>query len=116
MEYIIDKYRRSNGSIFSSSDGFKYFSCKVIGNQTYLRCTLFKDKCKGTTKLDQERNFIFPKGPHIKSSCTRLPSNIFKLKTKCKKIAQSSGSNLMEIFDSTTRSDPSASEVSFTEC
>ena len=38
------------------------------------------------------------------------------MKTKCKKIAQTSCSNIRELFDSTTRSDPSASEVSFNEC
>ena len=41
---------------------------------------------------------------------------IFSLKTKCMKIAQISYSNLREIFECATRSDPSASEISFKEC
>ena len=61
MEFTLDEYKRSNGKTYSSSDGFKYFSCKIVEKQTYLRCTLFRRSCKGTAKLDQDTNLIHPK-------------------------------------------------------
>ena len=64
MEFTLDEYKRSNGKIYSSSDGFKYFSCKIVEKQTYLRYTLFRRSCKGTAKLDQDTNLIHPKSPH----------------------------------------------------
>ena len=64
MEYTIEEYRRSSAKI-TSSDGFKYFYCNVIlGIKLITGWTLFKDRCKGSAKIDQERNLIFSKGPH----------------------------------------------------
>ena len=48
MEYSIGEYIRSKEKVYTSSDGYKYFSSKAVGRKIYLRCTLFRNSCTGT--------------------------------------------------------------------
>ena len=69
---------------------------------------------QSTGKLNRESNIIFPLNPH-NHNVDEYKSDIHELKNKCKKVAKDSQSNLRKIFDDTTRTDPSACDVSFTE-
>ena len=88
MEYISDSYRRSNGKIVTTNDGFKYSKYKVKENTTYLRCVLSKNGCKGTAKLKLETNLIYPNSNH-NHGIEEYKSGVYELKTKCKKMAES---------------------------
>ena len=115
MEYKVEEFKRITGRIYGTSDGHKYFQSKIMEKYIYLRCALFKSaRCKATAKLNRESNMIFPLNPH-NHNVDEYNSDVHKLKNKCKKVAKHSQSNLRKIFDDTTRSDPSACEVSFTE-
>ena len=62
MEYTRGHYKHKRGTIFTTSDGFKYTQYKVKSQITYLRCVLYKDtnKYKGSAKLKAEFNTIVP--------------------------------------------------------
>ena len=112
MEYKVEEFKRITGRIYGTSDGHKYFQSKIMEKYIYLRCALFKSaRCKATAKLNRESNMIFPLNPH-NHNVDEYNSDVHELKNKCKKVAKHSQSNLRNIFDDTTRSDPSAS---FTE-
>ena len=59
MEYTIGEYIRSKGKVYTSSDGYKYFSSKDVGSKSHLGCRLFRNSCKGTAKLDLELNLLY---------------------------------------------------------
>ena len=99
MEYMPDSYRRSNGRIITTTDGFKYSKYKVKENTTYLRCVLSKNGCKGTTKLKLETDLIYPDSIH-NHGIDKYNSRVYDLKTKCKKRAQTTQDNL-KIFSMT---------------
>ena len=83
MEYHIDEYRRIGGKNFTTLDGYKYFSCRTKTNSLYLRCSLFRNGCKGTAKLNFQSDLIHPISQHnhsIEDYCTE----IHQLKKKCK--------------------------------
>ena len=116
MEYMSDSYRRSNGRILTTTDGFKYSKYKVKENTTYLRCVLSKNGCKeGTAKLKLETDLIYPSSLH-NHGIDKYNSGVYELKTKCKKRAQTTQDNLRKIFDDETRTSLLASEISFNEC
>ena len=115
MEYQLGIYVRSNGKILTSSDGFKYVKYKVKGNHVYLRCVLSKKGCKGTSKLDIERDLIYPNSIH-NHPIQAYNSEIYELKNHCKKIARGSQNSLRKIFNDETRTHPFACEISFNEC
>ena len=107
MEYISDSYRRSNGKILTTTDGFKYSKYKVKENTTYLRCVLSKNGCKGTAKLKLETNLIYPNSNHNHGNgIEEYKSGVYELETKCKKMAESTQDNLRKIFDDETRTSP----------
>ena len=110
-----DSYRRSNGRIITTADGFKYSEYKVKENTTYLRCVLSKNGCKGTAKLKLETDLIYPSSIH-NHGIDKYNSGVYELKTKCKKRAQTTQNNLRKIFDDETRTSLLASEISFNEC
>ena len=64
MEYKLDNFKRSNGNILRTTDGFKFSKYKVKGDTVYLRCVLSKKGCKGTGKLNIETNLIYPISMH----------------------------------------------------
>ena len=101
MEYQLGNYVRSNGKILTSSDGFKYVKYKVKGNHAYLRCVLSKKGCMGTSKLDIERDLIYPNSIHD-HPIQAYNSEIYELKNHCKKIARSSQNSLRKIFNDET--------------
>ena len=75
---------------------------------------LFRNACKGTSKLNYETNLITPlKGHH---DVAEYKSEVYDLKTKCKTIAKNSQTNLRKVFDDTTRDSPFACEISFPQC
>ena len=115
MEYQLGNYVRSSGKIFTSSDGFKYVKYKVKGNHAYLRCVFSKKGCKGTSKLDIERDLIYPNSIHNHPT-QAYNSEIYELKKHCKKIARSSQNCLRKTFNDETRTHPFAREISFYEC
>ena len=115
MEYISDSYRRSNGKILTTTDGFKYSKYKVKENTTYLRCVLSKNGCKGTAKLKLETNLIYPNSNH-NHGIEEYKSGVYELKIKCKKMAESTQDNLRKIFEDETRTSLFATEISFNEC
>ena len=106
---------RSNGKILTTTDGFKYSKYKVKENTTYLRCVLSKNGCKGTAKLKLETNLIYPNSNH-NHGIEEYKSGVYELKTKCKKMAESTQDNLRKIFDDETRTSLFATEISFNEC
>ena len=115
MEYRLDEYERAVGKVFTTSDGNKYILSKSNVNFVYLRCALFRGGCKGTSKLNRERDLITPLNSH-NHDLGAYQTELFALKTKCKSVAKKSQMNLREVFDDVTRDDPRACEISFSEC
>ena len=115
MEYSFDQYKRNTGKVFTSSNGYKYFCHKSIENILYLRCVLFRKDCKGSAKLEKATNLIYPKSEH-NHGLQDYRAEVYAIKTKCKTTAQTSQHNLRQIFNDVTRSNPSASQVTFKEC
>ena len=58
---------------------------------------------------------LYPKSVHD-HELQEYYTNVNLIKTKCKRIAQTSQHNLREIFNDITRSDPSGTQVTFKEC
>ena len=76
MEFTTDKYKRSIGRVFTTSDGNEYIQSKLKGNYTYLRCVIFRNTCKVTSKLNRETNLITPLKGH-KHDVDEYRSEIF---------------------------------------
>ena len=115
MEYSFDQYKRNTGKVFTSSDSYKYFCHKYTENILYLRCALFRKDCKGSAKLEKATNLIYPKSEH-NHGLKDYRAEVYAIKTKCKTTAQTSQHNLRQIFNDVSRSNPSASQVTFKEC
>ncbi|KAI6654464.1 hypothetical protein LOD99_860 [Oopsacas minuta] len=115
MEYSFDQYKRNTGKVYTSSDGYKYFCHKSIENILYLGCVLFRKGCKGSAKLEKATNLIYPKSEH-NHGLQDYRAEVYAIKTKCKTTSQTSQHNLRHIFNDVTRSNPSASQVTFKEC
>ena len=115
MEFTTDEYKRSIGRVFTTSDGNKYIQSKLKGNYIYLRCVLFRNTCKATSKLNRETNLITPLKGH-NHDVDEYRSEIFALKTKCKTMAKNSQTNLRKVFDDATRDSQIACEISFPHC
>ena len=49
----------------------------------YLRCVLFRNGCKGSSKLDYESNLIRSLNSH-NHNVEKYKTEVFQLKTKCK--------------------------------
>ena len=64
MEYTLDEYKRTVGKVFTTSDENKYIPSKSNDNFVYLRCALFRGGCKGTCKLNRDRDLITPLNSH----------------------------------------------------
>ena len=114
MEYTRGHYKHKRGTIFTTSDGFKYTQYKVKSQITYLRCVLYKDtnKCKGSAKLKAEFNTIVPLNPH-NHPISHYKADIFELKSKCLNAARSSRDRLSKVFKQVVRDDPAAALVSY---
>ena len=115
MEYTVEEYRRTVGKIYTTSDGHKYIHSKIMEKYIYLKCTLFRECCKGFGKLNRERNLISPLNQH-NHDIEDYKAEIFQLKTKCKTIAKHTQINLRKAFDDVTRTEPCAFDISFREC
>ena len=113
MDYSFDQYKRNTGKVFTSSDGYKYFCHK--SKEIFSTCVLFRKDCKGSAKLEKGTNLIYPKSEHY-HGLQDYSVELYAITTKCKTIAQTSQHNLRQIFNDVTRSDPSASQVTFKEC
>ena len=75
----------------------------------------FRIGYKGTGRLNRVTDLITPLSPHNHNT-EEYRLDVFDLKTKCKKTAMHSQTNLRNVLDDTTRGDPSAREVTFPEC
>ena len=115
MEYTVDEYKRSVGRVLTTQNGNKYIKSKITGNLMYLRCVLFRDGCKGTSKLNLETNLITSIHSH-NHNVEKYKTEVYELEAKCKTMARKSQTSLRRIFDDVTRHDPCASDVSFNEC
>ena len=115
MEYTVDEYKRSVGRVLTTQNGNKYIKSKITGNLMYLRCVLFRDGCKGTSKLNLETNLITSIHSH-NHNVEKYKTEVYELKSKCKTMARKSQTSLRRVFDDVTRHDPCASDVSFNEC
>ena len=115
MEYTLDSYLRSGGKIFTTSNGYKYLKYKVKKTKAYLRCVLWKKGCKGTSKMNLDTDIIYPSSIH-NHDIELYQSEVYDLKTRCKKVARSSQGSLRKLFDDVTRTDPYACQISFNEC
>ena len=62
-----------------------------------------------------ETNLIYPNSNH-NHGIEEYKSGVYELKTKCKKMAESTQDNLRKIFDDETRTSLFATEISFNEC
>ena len=71
--------------------------------------------CKGTCKLNRERDLITSLTSHNHDR-EAYTTGLYSLKTKWKTVARNSQMNLRKIFDDVTRDDPQACEISFSEC
>ena len=99
MEYKIDEYQRKGGKIASTPDGHKYFlNSRPAASYINLKCVLFRKGCKGSAKLILDVNLLFPKSEH-KHDVEEYKTDIFALKAKCRKRANSCRDNLREIFN-----------------
>ena len=115
MEYTIDQYRRKGGKVITSSDGYKYFCHKSKNDIHYLKCTFFKNGCKGSAKLNIVVNLVYHKSEH-NHNVEEYNAEVHEIKTKIKRKAMNSRDNLRQIFDEVTRSDPAGYLVTFREC
>ena len=116
MEYKIEEYRRKGGKIASTPDGHKYFlNSRPTATYINLKCVLFRKGCKGSAKLILDVNLLFPKSEH-NHDIEEYNADIFALKAKCRKGANSNRDNIREIFNEVTRTDPAAHQITFKEC
>ena len=115
MDYTLEEYKRFKGKVFTTVDGHKYVRSKVNEEYIYLKCDLFRGSCKGTGRLNRQTNAITPLHNH-NHPLADYRTDIYRLKTKCKTLAKQSQNNLRKVVDDATRIDPSAREISFTEC
>ena len=76
---------------------------------------LFRKGCKGSAKLILDVNLLFPKSEH-NHDIEEYNADIFALKAKCRKGANSNRDNIREIFNEVTRTDPAAHQITFKEC
>ena len=81
----------------------------------YLRCVLFRNGCKGSSKLDHESNLIRSLNSH-NHNVEKYQTEVYQLKIKCKTMDKKSQTSLRKVFGNVTRYDPSAYPISFTEC
>ena len=58
MEFTPKGYKRCVGNVFTTADGFKYVQSKMTENYFYHKCAIFRNGCKGTSKLNRTRNLI----------------------------------------------------------
>ena len=105
VEYTIDQYRRKGGKVITSSDGYKYFCHKSKNDIHYLKCTFFKNGCKGSAKLIIVVNLVYLKSEH-NHNVEEYNAEVHEIKTKIKRKAMNSRDNLRQIFDEVSRSDP----------
>ena len=68
----------------------------------YLRCVLFRDGCKGTSKLNLETNLITSIHSH-NHNVEKYKTEVYELKAKCKTMARKSQTSLRRVFDDVTR-------------
>ena len=115
MEFTYEEYKRCIGNILTSTDGHKYVQSKVTESYIYLKCAIFRSGCKGTGKINRTRNLITPMKEH-NHAVDAYKTDIYKLKTKCKRVAKEATTGLREVFDKVTRNDLYAREISFAEC
>ena len=116
MEFTTGGYKRCVGNVFTTADGFRYVQSKITENYTYLKCAIFRNGCKGTSKLNRTRNLIAPMHPH-NHEVSEYKADVNQLKTNCKTVVkQVQSSSLRQVFDDVTRNNPCARDVSFAEC
>ena len=115
MEYNTEEYQRGGGKPITTSDGYKYFSNRKKSDCVYLKCVLFRNGCKGSAKLNTQINLVYPKSLH-NHEVDAYNSEVFALKSRCRTSAKNSRDNLRDLFNDTTRADPSAHKVTYKEC
>ena len=115
MEYTLSSYRRLVGKVYTTSEGHKLINSKISEKYIYLKCSIFRTGCKGTGRLNRVTDLITPLSRHNHTT-EEYRSDVFDLKTKCKKTAMHSQTNLRQDFENTTRYDPSVYEVTFPAC
>lgn len=100
----------------TSIDGYIYVQSKVCEKYIYLNCAIFRSGCKGTVKINLDRNLITLMKEH-NHSVEVYKSGDYKLKNKYKKMdKQVETTGLREVFDEVTRNNLYASDISFAEC
>ena len=112
MDYSCNNYKHKRGSVYTTTDGFKYTQVKSIQNVMYLRCLLHRNlnRCKGTAKLNRISNLIESKHAH-NHTISLYDSELYELKTKCKTAAKTSCKKLTKVFKDTTRNHQAATLV-----
>ena len=75
----------------------------------------FQERLQRSAKLIIDVNLLFPKSEH-NHDIEEYNADIFALKAKCSKRANSDRDNLREIFNDVTRTDPAAHQITFKEC
>ena len=102
MEYTLIPYKRLVGKVYTTSDRHKFINSKITEKYIYLKCAIFRTGCKGTGRLNRVTDLITPLSQHNHNT-KKYISDVFDLKTKCKKTAMHSQTNLRHVFDDTTR-------------
>ena len=64
MEFTIQEYKRSLGKVVITPDGYNYVHSKITEDCIYLKCSLFRCGCKGTSKQNGSRNLVTPMNSH----------------------------------------------------
>ena len=115
MEYTLTHCKQNRGLIYRTSEGHKYLVSRRKGNQIYLKCILFRSRCKSTAKLSQESKLIILLVDH-NDGIGHFNDDIYRMRAKCKEAAKSSGENLRKIFNDDTRKEPKGRTITFVKC
>ena len=96
MEYTLTTYKQNRGTIYETSDGYKYISSKRMVVYNYLglfESVLFRNGCNSTAKLDHDSNLISIISWHNHGH-SEFNNDIYLVEAKCKEAAKTSRYNL----------------------
>ena len=114
MDYSCNNYKHKRGTVYTTTDGFKFTQVKSIQNVMYLRCVLHRNlnRCKGTANLNRISNLIESKHAHNRT-ISIYDTELYELKTKCKTAAKTSCKTLSKDFKDTTPNHQAATLESY---
>lgn len=97
---------------YSTSDGHKFINSKLSEKYIQIKCGNFRNVCRCIGRLNHETDLVTPLSQH-NNDIDEYRSDVIDLRTKCKKTAMHSQTNLRHVFEDKTGGDPSACEITF---